>query len=122
MKLPKFLLAENPIADRSDGRLFIIHNQEPVLLAEVHHFENISEDAMIKFQQQFSGGGRLDYDDETIFFTPVWIQSGWEPIPEASADYAQLTADKLAGVFRRMADWYKAYLIWEDKQDGYEKT
>lgn len=108
MKPSKFLLAENPIADQSDGRLFIIHNRDPKILAEVHHYQNLSEADMLKIQSQIPIGGRLDYQPETIYFTPVWI--------EGNAEQTQEYADKLAGIFRRMADWYKAYLIWEDKK------
>jgi len=117
MKTPKFLLCENPIAEKSDGRIFILHTQEPIILAEVYSYEGIGEDRIKEISQTMSIGARLDYGLETFFFVPNWLQPGWEIIPEAKKDYQQITADKLAGVMRRMADWYKAYLIWEDNQD-----
>lgn len=108
-KPPAFLLCENPIADQSDGRLFILHNRTPHILAEVHHFENLSDEQIMDILRQIPIGGRLDYEPETIFFTPVWMDDlKGEP---------QDVAYKIAGIFRRMADWYKAYLIWEDLQD-----
>lgn len=106
-KPPAFLLCENPIADKSDGRLFILHNREPRLLAEVHHYEDLTDEQKMDIQRQIPIGGRLDYDSETIFFTPMWLDSELA---------TQADADKIAGLFRRMADWYKAYLIWEDEQ------
>lgn len=106
-KPPAFLLCENPISEQSEGRLFILHNREPRLLAEVHHYEDLTDEQIMVIQRQIPIGGRLDYKPETIFFTPVWL----------NAEIAnQSHADKIAGLFRRMADWYKAYLIWEDEQ------
>lgn len=106
-KAPAFLLCENPIADLSDGRLFILHNREPKLFAEVHHYEDLTEAQIMDIQRQIPIGGRLDYQPETIFFTPVWMDGEFT---------TQADADKMAGLFRRMADWYKSYLIWEDSQ------
>lgn len=106
-KPPAFLLCENPMINKSDGRLFILHNRYPLLLAEVHHFQYLTDNHIINIQRQIRIGGRLDYHPETIFFTPVWIDK------EITT---QADADKIAGIFRRMADWYKSYLIRENRQ------
>lgn len=106
------MLCENPIAEASEDRRFILHNRTPTLLAEVHHYEDLTNSDSLKIQSQIPVGGRLDYGLETIFFTPVWLDE------TDLAGTAQEQADKLAGLFRRMADWYKSYLIWEDDQDG----
>lgn len=105
MKLPKFLLAENPIADKSDGRLFILHTQTPVLIAEVFHFDAGDEPAQMECKRAFPIGAALDYDDEYIVIGARWVEEN------------SLHPDKLAGLMRRMADWYHAYLIWEDNQE-----
>ncbi|MBW7889325.1 MAG: hypothetical protein H3C35_13375 [Bacteroidetes bacterium] len=109
-KTAKFLFCENPIADQSDGRQFIFHNREPRLLAEVFSFENISDEKILEIQRQSDVGSRLDYGVETIFFFPIWIE-------KTEILDAQKYSDNLAGIMRRMADWYQAYLIWEDSQD-----
>lgn len=112
-KPPKFLLCENPIADLSDGRLFILHNRRPHLLAEVKHYENLNDSDRMEIEKSLTLYGRLDYPPETIFLAPVWI---YESELSDSLD-AQQKANKLAGLMRRMADWYEAYLVWEDGQD-----
>lgn len=116
-KPPAFLLCENPISTKSDGRQFIFHNRSPRMLVEVIAFENLLPEQQLDFQRQMPQGSRLDYPPETFYFIPSWIESGFQPRDgETDQEYQQKTADKLASVFRRMADWYKSYLIWEDSQ------
>lgn len=112
MKTAKFLLCENPIADKSDGRLFILHNRTPTLLAEVFHFDINDEISQMQCKQKFSIGGTLDYGNEYIVFGCLWVI----PDEKFSTPSVQQQADELAGIMRRMADWYKSYLIWEDEQ------
>ena len=116
-KLPKFLLCENPMLTGGyDGRLFILHSREPYLLAEVFHFENISDEKRMEVERQLATiAGRLDYGKETIFLSAVWLVPG-----KLAEKPAQDYANTLAGIMRRMADWYRAYLIWEDNQDHEE--
>jgi hypothetical protein len=114
MKAPKFLFCENPIATASDGRLFILHTQEPVILAELWHYEGLTDRELIEKQNQLGPtGAKLEYGDEVILFSSVMMFRGekFSQLP------GQEQADKLAGVMRRMADWYKAYLIWEDNKN-----
>lgn len=105
MKLPKFLLCENPIADKSDGRIFILHTKFPKLIAEVFHLEIEDEKSQMECKQAFATGASLEYGTEYIVFGAIWIEQHAEDV------------DKLAGLMRRMADWYEAYLVWEDAQD-----
>lgn len=102
-KLPKFLLCENPIADKSDGRIFILHTREPRLLAEIFTFDADDEDAQMEHKKLFTSGSALEYGDEYFVFGVIWMEKN------------NLPAEKLAGIMRRMADWYEAYLKWEDK-------
>lgn len=106
MKPPKFLLAKNPIADKSDGRIFILHTQTPKILAEVFHFDVGDEEHQMDCKRQFTIGSTLEYEDEYIVIGALWVES-----------CELFSADRLAGLMRRMADWYEAYLIWEDSQD-----
>ena len=102
--LPKFLLAENPmLTGDHDGRLFIIHLQNPFLVAELHHREDMSNDEYTEAVSR-GFGAILNHGPEIIIFVPVWIAG----LPNDPA---------LAGLMRRMADWYKAYLIWEYNQE-----
>lgn len=112
-KLPKFLLCENPkLTGDPSGRLFVLHNGSPRLLAEVHHYENIADQDLMQVQSKIEVGGRLDYPPETILFEAIWINQD----DEFNRLSTQQKADQLAGVMRRMADWYKSYLIWESHQ------
>src|SRR4030067_1070271 len=111
MKISKFLLCENPLADQSDGRVFILHTRQPVILAECFHFElpdYSSEEEMeadiLKCKLVFNTGSTLDYPPEYIVLGAIWIESGTEATQEP--------ADGLAGITRHMAGWYKSYLIW----------
>lgn len=114
MKTPKFLICENPIiTGDNEGRLFILHTQDPIILAELWHYENISEsDLMDAMRQLGPTSAKLEYGTETILFTSVLMVRGesFSKLP------GQEQADKLAGIMRRMADWYEAYLTWEDQQ------
>jgi hypothetical protein len=113
-KTAKFLLCENPIAEKSDGRLFILHTQDPVILAELWHYEGLTDRELIEKQNELGPtNAKLEYMDEVVLFSSIMMFRGekFSQLP------GQEQADKLAGVMRRMADWYKAYLIWEDSQD-----
>jgi len=115
MKTPKFLLAENPITnERHDGRSFIIHARKPFILAEIFAFEFETEEEILKVQRQITTGSKLDYPPETFLFSAIFID---ENSKELKNKTPQQVADELAGIMRRMADWYKSYLIWEDSQD-----
>jgi len=113
MKTAKFLLCENPIADKSDGRIFILHNRNPLILAEVFHFDIENEELQMNCKRQFTIGSSLEFGNQYIVFGALWT------IPDARflAKEAQKQANELAGIMRRMADWYESYLIWEDQQD-----
>lgn len=114
MKISKFLLCENPITTANDGRLFILHTQDPIILAELWHYEGLTDREFLEKQNELGPtGAKLEYGDEIILFSSVLMHRG-EKFAELPG---QEQADKLAGVMRRMADWYKAYLIWEDSQD-----
>lgn len=111
-KTAKFLLCENPIADKSDGRIFILHNRTPILLAEVFHFDASDEMAQMDCKRNFSAYGALEYDSEYIVFGCLWMV----PDDKFQKKTAQQQADDIAAIMRRMADWYEAYITWEDRQ------
>ena len=107
MKTPKFLLCENPIADKSDGRSFIIHTREPRILAEIFAFEEpLNECLLNSVKSNIRIGATLEYGSEYFIFSAIFVEK------------IEMDADKLAGIMRRMADWYEAYLKWEDSQHG----
>jgi hypothetical protein len=114
-KTAKFLLCENPIADKSDGRLYILHTRKPVILAEVFHFDIDDEAEYTRCKQAFPTNATLNYNPEYIVLGQIWMEPVY--VPE---EKAQEFSNKLAGIMRRMADWYQAYLIWEDSQDHEE--
>jgi hypothetical protein len=97
-KLPTFLLAENPLVD--DERIFIIHSKDPMVLAEAIHFSDDSG----KFTIDHAIDSSLHYRDEYIVLAARVIAGN----PDT---------DRLAKLMRRMADWYRAYLIFEDQDE-----
>jgi len=103
MKSPKFLLCENPLAEQSDGRVFVLHAREPLILAEAFHFAADDEEAQMAAKKFFNVAATLDYSpDEYVVLGALW--------------YREADADTLAKIMRRMADWYESYLKWEDEK------
>ncbi len=112
-KTSKFLLCENPrLDDSNDGRQFILHTRDPILFAEILNFDVGSEDEINAAIKETVAYGKLDYDNEVFLFLCRWIFPG--------KDFLSLTpqqqSDEIAGIMRRMADWYQSYLNWEDQQ------
>lgn len=108
--MPQFLLCENPTAD--DNQLYILHTREPYILARVEHYEDLSDERRMEIERTITIGSRLDYPPETIFFHALWVVEG----DELKKITPQEQANTLAGIMRRMADWYEDYLEWEDAQ------
>lgn len=98
MKSSKFLIAENPVVD--DGRVFIVHLRDPVIIAEAFHFDLDQEKEWMECKSRFQIGASVDYPGELIVLGAVFAAegSGHEKI------------------MRRMGDWYYNYLKWEDEQ------
>lgn len=116
MKHPKFVIAENPMTERESHPLYVIHLREPIIIAQVHHFDLCAGDqieevteALESCKRQYSVGSYTEiYNTETAVLGAVHIAAPIHGEP-------QEVADKLAKIMRRMADWYRAYCIWEDK-------
>lgn len=107
MKASKFLIAENPIVN--DGRVFIVHFRDPVIIAEAFHFDIDQESEWMKCKSQFSTLATVDYPGELIVLGVVFCA----PLPWIDP---QTQADKLAKIMSRMGDWYHNYLRFEDEK------
>lgn len=105
MKSAKFLIAENPLVD--DGRVFIVHMRDPVIIAEAFHFELDQEEEWMGCKSKFTIGATVDYPGELIALGAVFV-----------AD----VSDDLPKIMSRMGDWYHAYLKWEDEQMGEKES
>jgi|ADurb_Leu_01_Slu_FD_contig_21_3566014_length_1954_multi_4_in_0_out_0_2 hypothetical protein len=103
-RLPKFVLAENPM-DTIYHRVFIIHMRDPVVIAEALHYDLMDEDEWMRAKAHYTVGASLEYEDELICIGAIFIGPGAVP-------------EKLPGLMSRMGDWYHAYLDWEDSQDA----
>lgn len=106
---PAFMLAENPMTGE---QLFIIHTGSPYVMAEVYHYEEDDEESIMVCQRNFTAGSKTTYMGETAVIGAIMM------IPDEKflKMDTQEQADKLANLMRRMADWYFAYLKWEEKQ------
>lgn len=105
-KISKFLFCENPLLDHhNDERSFIMHTRYPMMLAEVHHFEDPKAAQELFETTKYST--MLDYDIEQIVLTSIWLEKN------------QLSESKINKLLKRMADWYDAYLRWEDEQEDW---
>lgn len=104
-KISKFLLCENPLLDeRHDGRTFILHTREPMALTEIQHYEDDLDAAQKKYEDT-DNAVLLSYGIESIVIYPLWI------------DQNQVRDERIGKLMKAIADWYHAYLIWEDAQD-----
>lgn len=94
------MVCKNPVNDR----VFVLHSRAPFILAEALHFADEKE--WMEAQKQFEIGSRLEMPDgELIILGCIWM------VPDGKKADAQKEADNIAGIMRRMADWYKSYLI-----------
>lgn len=93
------MVCTNPNGD--DGRYFILHNREPLFLAEIFEFDINDEQSQMECKRNFNLGSALEHDKSYFVFGVHWCSDN------------NLSADKLAGLFRRMADWYKSVLLNE---------
>lgn len=98
MKSSKFLIAENPVVD--DGRVFVVHLRDPVIIAEAFHFSVDDDAAWMHCKSRFQIGATVDYPGELIVLGAVFVAPG--------KDYEKIMS--------RMGDWYHNYLKWEDEQ------
>jgi len=116
---PRFLYVSNMLA--APGREFVVFTGHPSWIAEVFPFDTV-EDAII-----FEGEFMLLQDEKGI--TPVGARTTWHnkhyvlavlniftPLPQATGEALQKSADNLARTARRMADWYR-YNILKSKED-----
>lgn len=85
-----------------------MHTREPVVLAEVFHFDSKDEISQMECKRKFDVGASLDYPPEYVVFGAVWIEK----------DLSEKDLEGLPGLMRRMADWYEAYLIFRDKNNN----
>ncbi len=100
IKPPTFLIAENPLVD--DERIFVVHTRVPFVIAEAIHCINDSQAMGVK--RTVNIGASLEYGDEYVVLAARVIAG-------------EVGADRLAKLMRRMADWYRAYLIYEDQDE-----
>lgn len=107
MKSAKFIIAENPIVN--DGRVFIIHLRDPVIIAEAFHFDLDQESEWMECKSNFQIGASIDYAGELITLGARFVG----PVPDKWFAFStQEQADKLAKIMRRIGDWYHHYINW----------
>lgn len=107
------------MAEKAAGRLFVLHTQEPMILAEVFDFDSEDEAEQMKCKSKFTTGSSVDmtaYDGTCHLLGVHWIVEG-EKLQKLPA---QEQADKVAAVMSAMGDWYYAYRKWEDETYGNE--
>jgi len=100
------MICENPMVD--DGRVFILHARNPVILAEAFHLEPDQEAEAMEIKRHFNLGASVDYPGEYIILGAIYSA------PVENPD-SQKTANDLAKIMSRMGDWYHSYLKFEDE-------
>lgn len=106
---PAFMIAQNPI---TSNKIFIVHNGTPFVMAEVNDFYSSDVASITGCQMTIKVGSKTVFGEETYLLDAVMI------LPDEKFDALdeQKKADKLASLMRRMADWYHAYLKWQEEQ------
>lgn len=104
-KLPKFLICENPMAEGSSETQFILHTQEPQMLAVV-----LNEFTDRQYQTRH-------HDDAQIvaYLNPDGLLETCKLVPIVGYG-DQFNHSDLAGLMKRMADWWSSYLAYEDEE------
>jgi hypothetical protein len=100
------MISENPLVEGSG--LFVLHTRKPRMLIKVLDFDSDDEIAIMEEKKQISIGGSLEYGDKYFLFSLVEVYDEID-------NEAQKTANDLAKLMRRAADWFEAYLKFEDK-------
>lgn len=95
-KTPKYLIAKNPLINNTE---YIIHTRYPVIIAEVFQFDADDELVQMECKRMFETGSSLDYPPHYYVFGAKYVQEN------------SMEPDKIAGIMRRMADWYETSLI-----------
>ena len=89
------------------------------MLAEVFEFDAEDESGQMACKARFETGASLNHEHVNALYHVLGAH--WVVLGDKLADKpVQEQQDKLAGVMRRMADWYEAYLKWEDETYGDE--
>lgn len=101
MKISKFLYCDNEMVPESHLREFILHARKPRFLVHIQH---------IKFSDLPHKS-----NDQEIIINYLNPESLLELIRLHVIDNIDNEAD-LSKVLNRMADWYIAYLKWQDKK------
>lgn len=113
MKPPKFLVAKNPMVNED---VYILHLREPRLLAKVYEYQNEKElqvFLMVLNRDKDKTRKPLAYSTKEHcgkYYALVLLE--WYNT-DSNLENFQIEADK---VFKKMADWYRAYLIHEFQQ------
>lgn len=105
MKLEKFLLAENPMTQSGE---YVLHTRAPAMLLRVVDATDFSEATRLEFLQNAPVYGATEVNGLYFILVPVIMFS------EVTVS-TQFDADKLAGLLRRAADWWHAYIKFEEK-------
>jgi hypothetical protein len=100
---PKFLISANPMA--RPKVLYLTHTQSPFFVAEIKEFDQLTK--CVEHEATIAIGGRTSVNNKFYVVDPVFIIHEGE-----TPGNTQENADKMAGLFRRAADWVRAYMIY----------
>jgi hypothetical protein len=104
---PRFVVASNPVAP--DGRLYIVHLGDPLIIAEAFHFEQSQEADWMECKSNFVIGSSVDFPGKLIVLGAIYCAP------------TELKAEELAKIMSQMGDWYHTYLKWLAENDGPRK-
>jgi|GEM_PF-4079999 len=99
------MLCENPLI--GGNYISIIHNYKPFIKANLYHLPLADKKQIQDAKETFPDAVGFEYAGEYIFLAIEYLED---------EDDTQENIDKIARIMKRMAKWYKAYLIWVDQK------
>jgi len=103
----------NPLLPESNG--FILHTKEPQILAEIFSFDKMDIKGMNDLKMQ---GYQLGTETTHKDITYVLVSDYKIDPTSLTREQAQAKANRLAGLMRRMADWWLSVLIQLEKNNA----
>lgn len=107
VKLPRFMLCENPIEKSGE---FILHNEEPKMLIQVLELTYFSIEERDQILKNVKVGSSIEIDNELYYFIPIHIYS------EIKKKSVIELNNILINVMTDCADWFEEYIIWIENQ------
>ena len=107
LKLPRFMIAENPMAQ--PGEEYILHTKSPKMLLKVIDATGVAYAKRNELVKKIAVGASCEVNGQLFYIYPIaqYSHISQKNLPEINEDLSLL--------MKRIADWWKSYIIFEEK-------